>query len=136
MRFAPYFLGLCAGLGLLACSSSTVTTPTIVRPQLLAVSPDDFLGVVPCRPDFETGGAGGGAGALTVSDEPVAKSYVATVRDVTLKDANNPAAGTVDFVPAELTAHAVLAAGDVLVRDRGPLLRGAPSTRTRRTRAS
>ncbi len=102
MRFAPYFLWLCAGSALLACSSSTVTTDAIVRPQLLSVSPDDFLGTVPCRPDFNTGAGGEGgdsndASALAATTTLAAKSYVATVRDVTLLDPNNIDAGTVDF---------------------------------------
>jgi hypothetical protein len=99
MRLSPYFLGLCAGL--LACSGSTATTTAIVRPQLLSVSPEDFLGMVPCRPDFNLGGAGGAAGssaAPAASDELVAKSYVATVRDVTPHDANDADAGVIDFV--------------------------------------
>lgn len=107
MRFAPYLVWLCAGSALLACSSSTVTTDAIVRPELLSVSPNDFLGAVPCRPDFTTGttpGAGGEGGdngdagaTVATPTAPVAKSYVATVRDVTLLDPKNPAAGTVDF---------------------------------------
>ena len=100
MRFASYFLWLCAAPVLLACSSSTVTTDAIIRPQLLSVDPEDFMGVVPCRPDFNAG-TGGDAGApaasASASDARVAKSYVATMRDVTLLDAKNPAAGTLDF---------------------------------------
>jgi hypothetical protein len=69
MRFAPYFLGLSLGLLSLACSGSSTTTTTIVRPELIAVSPDDFLGAVACED-------GEAAGAL--------HSYVATLFDVTL----------------------------------------------------
>jgi hypothetical protein len=89
MRFAPSSLVLCAGLGLLACSSSAGTTTAIVRPQLLSVLPEDFLGRVPCSPDFGSvgeGGAsgdGGGVAAPVAAGELAAKSYVATLTDIT-----------------------------------------------------
>jgi hypothetical protein len=89
MRFAPHSLALCAGLGLLACSSSSGTTTVIVRPQLLSVLPEDFLGNVPCSPDFGAAGDGGDAdsGTPAGSSELVVKSYVATLTDVTPTDA-------------------------------------------------
>ncbi|MES1179532.1 MAG: hypothetical protein ABUL62_34770 [Myxococcales bacterium] len=86
MRFAPHSLVLCAGLGLLACSSSAGTTTAIVRPQLLSVLPEDFLGKVPCSPDFGSLESGGTGGAATGSGVLAAKSYVATLTDVTPTD--------------------------------------------------
>jgi hypothetical protein len=90
MRFASYSLALCAGLGLLACSSSSATTTAIVRPQLVSVLPEDFLGSVRCSPDFgsaDGGAAGAGAdessGAHAEAGELAAKSYVATLTDIT-----------------------------------------------------
>ena len=56
--------------GSLACGSNSSTTTTIVRPELVAVDPTDFLGAVPCSD------AAGDA-----------QSYVATLLDVT-PDAN------------------------------------------------
>ncbi len=50
---------------MLGCSSSTTDTTTIVRPQLIAVSPDDFLD------------------ALSAADRGQVQSYVATLFDVT-----------------------------------------------------
>ena len=50
----------------LSCSGNSTTATTIVRPELIAVSPDDFLGRVAC---------GDGPAA--------ARSYVATLFDVT-----------------------------------------------------
>ena len=104
MRFAPYSLALCAGLGLLACSSSSATTTAIVRPQLLSVLPEDFLGSVLCRPDDGSVADGGEGGqsetgapvASGASGEPVAKSYVATLTDVSATEDG----GIVDFVLA------------------------------------
>jgi len=86
MRSAPYSLALCASLGLLACSSSAGTTTAIVRPQLLSVLPEDFLGKVPCDPDFVSAvGGGGQSGDLPApaAAKLAAKSYVATLTDVT-----------------------------------------------------
>lgn len=94
MRFAPYFLALCAGLGLLACSSSSATTAAIVRPQLLSVLPEDFLGSLRCSPDFETGGDGGAPSESDASGELVVKSYVAKLTDVTTTEDG----GIVNFV--------------------------------------
>ena len=70
MRFAPYFLGLSLVLVSYACGSSSTTPVTIVRPELVGVSPEDFLGAVPCEdePDAAQDGA---------------HSYVATLFDVT-----------------------------------------------------
>ena len=78
MRFAPYLVGLCLGLELFACSSTSSTTTTIVRPELIAVSPDDFLGGYAC-----------GDGPADVH------SYVATLFDVTpAADGTVPNPGT------------------------------------------
>jgi hypothetical protein len=69
MRRAPYFLRLNFALFVLAglgCSSSGTSTNTILRPQLVAVSPDDFLGTLGC-------------GELPGQ----VQSYVATLFDVT-----------------------------------------------------
>ena len=54
------------GVSALACSSSTAATTAVVRPELVQVSPDDFLGAQVC-------GTGGGQ----------VQSYVATLFDVT-----------------------------------------------------
>ena len=69
MRHVPYFLRLSLGIFALAssgCSSSSTATDTILRPELVAVSPDDFLGELGC---------GTGPGQV--------QSYVATLFDVT-----------------------------------------------------
>lgn len=95
MRFASYSLALSAGLGLLGCSSSSAPTTSIVRPQLLAVLPEDFLGPVRCSPDFgsmgdagsgDDGGSSANEPQPSVAGEPTARSYVATLSDVTPKD--------------------------------------------------
>jgi hypothetical protein len=64
MRHVVYFLGLSLGVVALGCSSSATTTTVIVRPELVAVSPDDFLG------------------ALQPTEASQVKSYVATLFDV------------------------------------------------------
>ena len=64
MRHVVYFLGLSLGVAALGCSSSATTTTVIVRPELVAVSPDDFLG------------------ALQPTEASQVKSYVATLFDV------------------------------------------------------
>jgi hypothetical protein len=64
MRNVPYFLGFSLGIVALGCSSSATDTTTIARPELVAVSPDDFLGELRC-----------GDGQVL--------SYVATLFDVT-----------------------------------------------------
>jgi len=64
MRHVPYFLGLSLGVLALGCSSSATTTTVIVRPELVAVSPDDFLG------------------ALQPTEASQVHSYVATLFDV------------------------------------------------------
>jgi hypothetical protein len=64
MRHVPYFLGFSLGIVALGCSSSATDTTTIARPELVAVSPDDFLGELRC-----------GEGHIL--------SYVATLFDVT-----------------------------------------------------
>jgi len=76
MRFAPHLV--CLGLALLtpfACSSTTTTATAIVRPQLVAVDPEDFLGSVRCASPLD-----GDAGD---ADPDAARSYVATLFDVT-----------------------------------------------------
>jgi len=65
MRLVPYLFTLSLG-SLLACSSTPATTTVIARPELIAVSPEDFLGTQQC---------GDGAGLVG--------SYVATLSDVT-----------------------------------------------------
>ena len=78
MRFAPYLIGLgLASLAPFACSSNPTTATAIVRPQLVAVDPDDFLGGTRCAPprDSEAG--------ATDDDPQAARSYVATLFDVT-----------------------------------------------------
>ncbi|HEV8548520.1 MAG TPA: hypothetical protein VGQ57_05815, partial [Polyangiaceae bacterium] len=73
-RHVPPFLCF-LGLGLLAgCESTTVTVTSVYHPTLIRVSPDGFLGNVPCRP--------GALGAM--------QTYVATIYDV-----------GEDFAPAE-----------------------------------
>ncbi|HYP97294.1 MAG TPA: hypothetical protein VER96_01385 [Polyangiaceae bacterium] len=98
MRFAPYLVGL--GLAVVvpfACSSPTSTATTVVRPELIAVDPDDFMGHVRCEPppvpldeNAGAGGAddgagnGGSGGRPPVARDPKAvHSYVATLFDVT-----------------------------------------------------
>jgi hypothetical protein len=66
MRHVVYFLGLSLGALALGCSSSTTDTTVIVRPELVAVSPDDFLG------------------ALPAADAAQVQSYVATLFDMSL----------------------------------------------------
>src|SRR5450432_1539353 len=66
MRLVPHLFGLTLGSALFACSSTPATTTTITRPELVAVSPDDFLGTQHC---------GDGPGLVG--------SYVATLFDVT-----------------------------------------------------
>src|SRR5882724_2417147 len=65
MRHVLYFLGLSLGVVALGCSSSAVNTTVIVRPELVAVSPDDFLN------------------ELSTTDAEAVHSYVATLFDVT-----------------------------------------------------
>ncbi len=93
MRFAPYFV--CLGLGslaLMACSSSTTTATTVVRPQLVAVDPDDFLGGVRCAPPLA---GDSDASPDAVFDPDAARSYVATLFDVTpASDGGVPDPGT------------------------------------------
>jgi hypothetical protein len=87
MRFAPYLIGLgLAVLTPLACGSSTGTTTAVVRPQLIAVDPRDFLGDIVCEPPpAPPPGAGGSGGSTPVAprDPNAVHSYVATLFDVT-----------------------------------------------------
>lgn len=87
MRFAPYMfcLGLAAALAPFACSSTPSTTIVVVRPELIAVDPADFMGNVPCEgprppPDLD---AGADAGEPPPRDPNAAHSYIATLFDVT-----------------------------------------------------
>jgi hypothetical protein len=73
MRFVPHLFGLTFGSVLLACSSTPATTTTITRPELVAVSPDDFMGTQHC------GDAPGLVG-----------SYVATLFDVSTQSDGGP----------------------------------------------
>jgi hypothetical protein len=78
MRFAPHLV--CLGLALIspfACSSTPTTATKIVRPQLVAVDPADFLGSVHCGAPFE------GDEPAVNPDPDAARSYVATLFDVT-----------------------------------------------------
>jgi len=83
MRFVPYLHGFCCALPLLACSSSTSTTTAILRPELVAVSPDDFLGQTSCADLGGAAGAAGAAGAGGAGPANEVLSYVATLTDVT-----------------------------------------------------
>ncbi|HEY1532922.1 MAG TPA: hypothetical protein VGF76_02855 [Polyangiaceae bacterium] len=65
MRHVLYFLGLSLGAAALGCSSSTTATTTIARPELVAVTPDDFVN------------------ELSAADAKRVQSYVATLFDVT-----------------------------------------------------
>jgi len=90
MRFAPHLicLGLASSLAPLSCSSTSTTATTIVRPELVAVDPADFLGSVPCA-------APEGPDAGPSSEPAAARSYVATLFDVTpLSDGSVPNPGT------------------------------------------
>ena len=87
MRFAPSLLSLgLVSLALFSCSSTPTTATTVVRPQLVAVDPDDFLGtLVHCiAPTPEGEGSGGaGAGEPDANAANAVHSYVATLFDVT-----------------------------------------------------
>jgi hypothetical protein len=74
-------LGL-ASLASLACSSTPTTTTAVARPQLVAVDPDDFLGDIPCIPTPVKVDAGDAA-VIDPDDPDAARSYVATLFDVT-----------------------------------------------------
>jgi hypothetical protein len=65
MRHVLYFFGLSLGAAALGCSSSTAATTAIPRPQLVAISPDDFVN------------------ELSAADAKLMHSYVATLFDVT-----------------------------------------------------
>ncbi|MEI9940452.1 MAG: hypothetical protein WDO69_24830 [Pseudomonadota bacterium] len=98
MRFAPYLfcLGL-AALAPFACSSTTTTATAVVRPQLVAVDPADFLGAVPCvaPPDDDSVDADTDVDCGAKSDPSAAQSYVATLFDVTpAADGGVPDPGT------------------------------------------
>lgn len=88
MRFAPFLfcLGLLTALAPFACSSTPSTTITVVRPELVAVDPADFMGNVPCGaplPDPSSVGAGGASPEPPPRDPNAAHSYIATLFDVT-----------------------------------------------------
>jgi hypothetical protein len=88
MRLVPFVLELSLSVVALGCSSSTTATTTIARPELVAVSPDDFLGSLRCGADIDAGADGGAGGAadaeLDAGAGPLVHSYVATLFDVTL----------------------------------------------------
>ena len=101
MRLRPYLLCLALGsLSTLACSSEPTATTAVVRPQLVAVDPADFLGTIGCAPAPESAGGSGGAVNLPCQpdkdpDPKVARSYVATLFDVTPEaDGGVPNPGT------------------------------------------
>ena len=73
MRLVPHLFGLSLGFLLFACSSTPATTTTITRPELVAVSPDDFIGMQHC---------GDGPGLVG--------SYVATLFDVSITSDGGP----------------------------------------------
>jgi hypothetical protein len=73
MRLVPHLFGLSLGSVLFACSSTPATTTTITRPELVAVSPDDFIGMQHC---------GDGPGLVG--------SYVATLFDVSITSDGGP----------------------------------------------
>jgi hypothetical protein len=75
MRFVHHCFELTLGCLLLACSSTPASTTTITRPELVAVDPADFLGMVPCGDAAELADGG-------VTGDKV-YSYVATLFDVT-----------------------------------------------------
>jgi hypothetical protein len=77
MRFVPLLCALGLGFELAGCSTSSATA-VITRPELMAVSPDDFLGDLRCADD--PGLAPGADKARLVG------SYVATLFDVTFID--------------------------------------------------
>ncbi|MEI9950906.1 MAG: hypothetical protein WDO74_18500 [Pseudomonadota bacterium] len=80
-----------ASLAPFACGSTPSTTTVVVRPQLVAVDPDDFLGTVRCTPPRE-GDVEVDASAI---DPDAARSYVATLFDVTpASDGGVPDPGT------------------------------------------
>jgi hypothetical protein len=66
MRLVPHLIALSLGAPLLACSSTPVDTTIITRPEIVQVSPEDFLGSQKCGDGPELVG-----------------SYVATLFDVT-----------------------------------------------------
>ena len=99
MRSASSLFSLgVVSLALFACSSTPSTATAVVRPQLVAVDPDDFLGtLVHCVPPSSE--ATGGSSGTPDADEPNAvRSYVATLFDVTPladdSDAGVPDPGT------------------------------------------
>jgi len=95
MRFAPYLV--CVGLAVLApfaCSSTPTTSIAVVRPELVAVDPKDFLGEIPCQaprgPDSDAD-----ASVDAPRNPEAAHSYVATLFDVTpAADGGVPDPGT------------------------------------------
>lgn len=96
MRFAPYSfcLGVTAALAAFACSSTPTTTTAVVRPQLVAVDPADFMGNVPCEAPRESLLDPDG-GTAVARNPNAAHSYVATLFDVTPdEDGGVPNPGT------------------------------------------
>lgn len=93
MRFVTYAFALCFGPALLGCST-TATSTTITRPELVSVSPDDFLGVQRCKSEPRDGGSdagdGGSGGADDADTSGLVGSYVATLFDVSTNSAGEP----------------------------------------------
>jgi hypothetical protein len=83
MRFASYTFALSFGSMLLGCST-TATTTTITRPELVSVSPDDFLGAQRCNSGPGDGGTDAGDATGLVG------SYVATLFDVSTNPQGEP----------------------------------------------
>ncbi|HEY3667350.1 MAG TPA: hypothetical protein VGL19_15190, partial [Polyangiaceae bacterium] len=146
MRLVPFVLELSLSAVALACSSSTAATTTIARPELVAVSPDDFLGSLRCGPasDADAGADGGAGGADAEPDAGAGQlvhSYVATLFDVTLGADGGPldvqlasSPPTSCLVPVTfsyvLAAHRYLAEIDVFDQKPskiGPLMAGGRS---------
>ena len=97
MRLRPYLFCLAlASLAPFACSSEPTTATAVVRPQLVAVNPVDFLGSVRCAPPLESDGSvATGVDPGLALDPDAARSYVATLFDVTpAEDGGVPNPGT------------------------------------------
>ncbi len=135
MRLAPYLL--CLGLGspaLFACCSSTPSEVTaVVRPELVAVTPEDFLGSIACAPASDRDVAADASADLR-PDPNAARSYVATLFDVTpSSDGGVPDPGT--SLPSSPPTSCLTA---VTFRGRGrwPSLPGADRRLSRRPTGS
>jgi hypothetical protein len=93
MRFAPY--SVCLALASLACGSSPTGATAVARPQLVAVTPADFMGEIGCLPQPNAEVDADGAAELALDPNKTARSYVATLFDVTpAADGSVPNPGT------------------------------------------